>query len=78
MIIVYIGLRHMTGRLHYDDVTRTACSLKSPIFLLFVQQLMRIHIKETSALLTLCEGNPPVTGECPSQIASIAEKAYIL
>ena len=78
--IVYIGLRDMTGRLHYDDVTRTPCSLKSPIFWLFVQQLMRIHIEETSksALLALCEGNPPVTSECLSQMASNAEKAYIL
>ena len=43
---------------HYDDVTWTPCSLKSPVTRLFLQQLIRIHIKETSksALLLLCEG----------------------
>ena len=40
---------------------------------------MWAHIKETSksALLTLCEGNSPVTGEFPSQRASNAENVSI-
>ena len=40
---------------------------------------MRTHIKETSksALLTLCEGNSPVTGEFPTQRASNDKKASI-
>ena len=46
---------------------------------LFVQQFMRSHIKELSksALLALCEGNSPVTGEFPTQWANNAEKASI-
>ena len=40
---------------------------------------MRTHIKETpkSMLLALCEGNSPVTGEFPAQVASNAEKPSI-
>ena len=43
----------------------------------FVWQLMLTHIKESSksALLALCEGSSPVTGEFPAQMASNAEKA---
>ena len=46
---------------------------------LFVQQIMRTHIQETSksALMVLCEGNSKVTGEIPAQRASNAEKASI-
>ena len=63
----------------YDDITWTSCSLKSPAIQLFIQQLMQIHIKETSKsmVLALCEGSSPVTGEFPSQRASDAEKASI-
>ena len=41
---------------------------------------MRNHIKESSksALLTLCEGNSPGTGEFPAQRASNAEKSFHL
>ena len=33
---------------HYNDVTWTSCSLKSPVIRLWVEQLMRTHIKWTS------------------------------
>ena len=38
---------------------------------------MLTHIKESSksALLALCEGNSPVTGEFPAQMVSNAENA---
>ena len=44
---------------HYDDVTWRSCRLELPVIKLFVQQLKRTHIKETSksALLALCEWN---------------------
>ena len=43
---------------HYDDITWMLCSLKSLVIWLFVWQLIRTHVKETSksALLALCEG----------------------
>ena len=61
---------------HYHDVTWTSCSLKPPVIRLFVQHIIPSHIKETSksALLALCEGNSPMTGEFPAQRASNAEK----
>ena len=64
---------------HYNDAIWTSCSLKSPDIRLFVWQLMRTHIKETSksALLALCEGKSPVIGEFPAQRDSNAEKAPI-
>ena len=64
---------------HYNDVPLTSFSLKSPVIWLFVKQVMRTHIKEISksALLALCDGNSPVTGEFPAQRDSNAEKASI-
>ena len=60
------------------SVTWTSCSLKSPAIRLFVQQLMRTHINETSksVLLFLCEVNSPVTGEFTEQRASNEKKAW--
>ena len=53
-----------------------SCSLTSLAIRLFVLQPMRVHIKETkSILLSLCEGNSPVTAEFPTQMASNVEKA---
>ena len=50
---------------HYDDLTWTLYSLKSPVIRLFIFHLKRTYIKETSksALLTFCEGNSPVKGQ---------------
>ena len=64
---------------HYDDVTWTPCSLKSPVIRLFIYQLMRTQIKETSnsALPALCKGNSPVTDEFPSKRASNTTRASI-
>ena len=61
---------------HYN-VTWMSFSLKSLAIQHFVYQLMWTHIKETSksALLTLCEGNSPVTGEFPTQRTSNGENA---
>ena len=65
--------------LHNDGVTWTPYSLQSPFIRLFVQLLMRTHIRETSktALLALCVGNSPMTCEFPAQRASNAENASI-
>ena len=62
--------------LHYDDLTWTSCSLKSPVIRLFVQYLMRAHINETSTsdLLALWEVKSTVSGEFPAQRASNAKK----
>ena len=50
--------------------------LKSPAFWSFVQQLLRLASKKSSkpALMTLCEGNPMVTGGFSSQMVSGAER----
>ena len=32
-------------KFHYDDVTWTSCSLKSPVIQLFVRQIMQTHMK---------------------------------
>ena len=46
---------------------------------LFVQPFIRPHIKETwkSALLALCEGNSPVTGDFPHKGSVKREKTSI-
>ena len=60
------------GSAHYNDTTWTSWHLKSPMTWLSVQQLLLARNedswrKQSSALLVLCEGNPPVTGGLPSQ-----------
>ena len=64
---------------HSDGVTWTSCSLKSPVIqLLFLTPYADPHQTNIeSALLALCKGNSPVTGEFPAQRASNAVKASI-
>ena len=55
----------------YSDVTWAVRCLNSLAFWQFVQQLIQAKNKhQSSALPALCEGNPSVTSEYPSQTAS--------
>ena len=68
---------------HCNPITVTSqwlpWRLKSPALGCLFNRLFKLTPKKTSkpALLALCEGNSPVTGEFPGQKASNAEKASI-
>ena len=66
---------NLVFKIHHYDVTRTLWSLESPATPLLVQQLVQVSNKENiaSALLSLCEGNPPVTGRFHSLMDSDSE-----
>ena len=55
---------------HYSNVT---CCLKSPIVCWKASSGLQQSSHQSSTLLALCEGNPPLTGGFPSQRASNVE-----
>ena len=67
---------------HYCDAIMGAMArwrLESPPLWLFTQPFIQVQIKENIKLrvTALCEGNSPVTGEFPAQLASNAENVSI-
>ena len=72
-------LSHNTSKMkyiHYITSEWARWRLKSPASWLFAQLFAQAQIKEKKSQLRvtgLCEGNPPVTGEFPSQRTSNAE-----
>ena len=66
--------------LHYSDVKWASLLLKWPVNRVFVQQFLQTDNKKTHqrlASLTLCKGNPLITGGFPAQRDSNAENVSI-
>ena len=56
---------------HYTDVTMSGMASQiTDILDCLLNRLLKLTSKKMSAILNLCEGNPPVTGGFPSQRAS--------
>ena len=65
---------------HYNDVIMSAMASQiTSLTIVYSTIYSKPRLKKTSKLCVtgLCEGNPPVTGECPSQRASNAENVSI-